>query len=361
MDAEVARHRAGEVLTLSRATVALGLSALLLLEGCASYTPTKVELLKPEAMPLWVREGVVAVGADPYIQTERQKVAFDGDMGDQGILPVQVFVLNEGQRRLLVRSSDMILLFPDGRQVASAGATAVAARFDQGVGDVIGWGIGFGVIGMLAASAHKDSVRTARLNDYRSKELSEAFLDPGKSAHGFVFFMPSGGPLTTLDGVLVVQFVDAEDASRQAVRVPLRGTGEITARMVPESAQLPERARPVPPAVAELIGVWSGREEFKTPPGSVSVTLRISAEDGRLRWTLTRPPGVGTAQVTASGAGDVAGGQVTLTGRYDAGSEPLSNTPVSYSLSLNGSTLTGGGLGADNIVHVLSLERASSE
>jgi len=70
---------------------------------------------------------------------------------------------------------------------------------------------------------------------------------------------------------------------------------------------------------------------------------------------------VGTAQMTASGAGDVAGSQVTLTGRYDPGAEPISNTPVSYSLSLNGSTLTGGGLGADNIVHVLSLERASSE
>jgi hypothetical protein len=248
VDAQVARHRAVEVLTVSRATVGLGLTALLFLEGCASYTPTKVELLKPEAMPLWVREGVVTVGADLYIQTERQKAAFDGDMGDQGILPVQVFVLNEGQRRLLVRSSDMILLFPDGRQVASAGATAVAARFDQGVGDVIGWGIGFGVIGMLAASAHKDTVRTARLNDYRSKELAEAFLDPGKSAHGFVFFMPPGGPLTTTsDGVLVVQFVDAEDASRQAVRVPLRGTGEITARVLPEPAQPPERARPVPP------------------------------------------------------------------------------------------------------------------
>src|SRR5262252_10000256 len=340
--------------------VALGLTALLLLGGCASYTPMHVELPKPETMPHWVQEGTVAVGADPYIQKERQQAAFDGDMGDAGIMPVQIFVLNDSQRRLFVRSSDMILLLPDGRQVPSAGATAVAARFDQGVGDVIGWGIGFGVIGMLAASAHKDSVRTARLNDYRGKELSEAFLDPGKSAHGFVFFMPPGGPLTS-DGVLVVQFVDAEDASRQAVRVPLHGTGEITARMMPESAQPPEHARPVPPEVAELVGVWSGRDEFKSPPGSVPVSLKIYAEDGRVRWTLTRPRLVGTAQMTASGAGDVAGSQVTLTGRCDAGSEPLSNTPVSYSLSLNGSTLTGGGLGADNIVHVLSLERASSE
>ena len=80
-----------------------------------------------------------------------------------------------------------------------------------------------------------------------------------------------------------------------------------------------------------------------------------------LHWTLTRPRVEGTAQMTASGGGDVAGSQVTLTGRYDAGSEQISNTPVSYSLSLNGTTLTGGGQGADNVVHVLSLERVSSE
>src|ERR1700730_7827838 len=241
---------------LSRSIVALGLTSLLLLDGCASYTPQTVAIPKPEAMPLWAREGVVAVGADPYLQKERQKAAFDGDMSEEGILPVQVFVLNEGQRRLLVRASDMILVLPDGRQVASAGATAVATRFEQGIGDVIGWGIGFGIIGMLAASANKDTVRTARLNDYRSKELAEAFLDPGKSANGFVFFIPPSGAPPTADGVLIVQFVDAEDASRQAVRVPLRGTGDMTARVVPESARTAERSRPVPPELAGFVGVW---------------------------------------------------------------------------------------------------------
>jgi hypothetical protein len=160
----------------------------------------------------------------------------------------------------------------------------------------------------------------------------------------------------------ITRVEDVEDGFAGAVANVLLGRDEsVTASAQPEPARPPHRAQPAPPELAGLVGVWQGRAEFKTPPGSVPVTLRIYAEDGRLRWTLTRPRVVGTAQMTASGAGDVAGNQLTLTGRYDARSEPMPNTPVSYSLSLNGTTLTGGGLGADNIVHGLSLERMSSE
>jgi hypothetical protein len=349
---------------VSRSLVALGLASLLLLHGCASYTPKDVTVPKPAVMPAWVREGVVAVGADPYLQKERQKAAFDGDMSEEGILPVQVLVLNEGPRRLLVRASDMILLLPDGRQIASAGATAVATRFEQGIGDVIGWGIGFGIIGMLAASANKDSVRTARLSDYRSKELAEAFLDPGQSAHGFVFFIPPIGTTGMADGVLLVHFVDANDASRQSVRVPLRGTGDLTARVVPEAARTPQPVQPLRPEWAGFVGVWRGQVAFRMSVGTVRtvpVTLRIYPEGETLRWTVTRPLVDTGLQATASGAVETAGQAATLTGRYDGKSGPLAGTEISYGLRLDGTALTGAGSGADRIVHSLSLQRVSSE
>ncbi len=346
---------------MSRSMVALALALLLLLQGCASYTPKDAAVPKPAVMPAWVRDGVVAVGADPYLQRERQKAVFDGDMSEEGILPVQVFLLNEGPRRLLVRGSDMTLVFPDGRQVASAGATAVATRFDQGMGEVIGWGIGFGIIGVLAASANKETVRTARLSDYRSKELAEVFLDPGQSAHGFVFFIPPIGTTGMADGVLLVHFVDAHDASRQAVRVPLRGTGDQTARVVPEAARTPERVQPLRPEWAGFVGVWRGRAEFRAPSSAVPVTLKIFPEGDSLHWTLTRPHLGGGVQMTASGAVDTAGNRLTLTGRYDEKSGPVAGTAISYGLRLAGATLTGGGAGADNILHSLSLQRVSSE
>src|SRR5215831_10139185 len=161
----------------------------------------------------------------------------------------------------------------------------------------------------------------------------------------------------------VTRVEDVEDGFAGAVANVLLGKDElVTASARPGPVRPADGARPAPPELAGLVGVWQGHAEFKTPSGSVPVTLRIYAEDGHLRWTLTRPRVEGAAQMTASGAGDVAGNQVTLTGRYDAArSEPMSNTPVSYSLSLSGATLTGSGLGADNIVQVLSLERVSGE
>ena len=100
----------------------------------------------------------LSVAADPYVTKDRIKPVFDGDLLKEGVLPIQMLIRNDGQQRVLVRGSDMTLTLPGGTYVASAGATTVASRFEQGMGDVIGWAIGFGIIGLLAASANKDEV-----------------------------------------------------------------------------------------------------------------------------------------------------------------------------------------------------------
>ena len=44
------------------------------------------------AMPGWVVEGGVAVGADPYAEPERQEQYFGQRLGRMGVLPVQLLV-----------------------------------------------------------------------------------------------------------------------------------------------------------------------------------------------------------------------------------------------------------------------------
>lgn len=207
---------------IAERAVALVVTASLALSGCASYTAGAAVVPKQERMPAWVSVGALSAGADPYVTKERVKSVFDADLIEEGVLAIQVFVRNDGARQVLVRNSDMTLALPEGNQIGSAGATAVAARFEQGVGSVVGWGIAFGAIGMLAASANKDRVRSARLADYRSKELVEVSLGPGEFAHGFVFFIPPRGTTDFSEAVLAVQFVDTKEGSREVARLPLR-------------------------------------------------------------------------------------------------------------------------------------------
>ncbi len=363
-----------------RRCIALCVAVAVGFVGCASYGPSGMVAPKSESMPVWMRDGRVGLGVDLYTQKERQKAVFDGDLSGEGVLPIRLLVRNDGERKLLVRASDMILTLGDGTQVTSAGATTVAARFDQGIGDVIGWGVAFGVIGMLAASANKDRVRTARLTDYRSKELAEVFLAAGESAHGFVYFIPPKGTASFVDATLVVQLVDVEDGSRQVVRVPLSGASLAVAGAPRDQAGGPAAARPLPAAtvaatgtssasgsaarpLAALLGNWRGETviRWEAMPSLQPTALRIYEEGGLTRWTLTRTPQTADRETTATGLVEMVGQRVTLTGHYDRTGTVLDGTEVTYSLTLTGSTLTGTGVGVDRVIHSLSVTRQSGE
>ena len=367
--------------------LALGLSVVLLLTGCASYTPSSMPVPKAGGMPVERTEGDVAVGADPYVEEDRQKVVFDGALTDEGVLPVLVHVRNEGRRRLLVRPSTMTLTFRDGSQVSPVGATAVAAKIESSAG-VIGWTIAFGLIGFLAASSAEDKARAARLADYRSKELQDVTLAKGEATHGFVYFIPPPGTPSFTEAVLTVKLVDAEDFTGIVVRLPLSelavkgspggreapaSSGALKAGTSPATVMAPADASkgslPPPSQMAELVGTWRGtalpRFFQTTATHSEPVTLRLSEDQGQLRWDLTRVQQAGsvfgdrrafyTGEVRASGAVEVTGGDLTLSGRYDNG--PLRGTPITYRLSRSANVLSGTGMGADNLMYVLSVTR----
>lgn len=211
----------------------LWLSVLLAVSGCASYTPSSIPVPKTGAVPSWQIEGSIGVGADPYVQVDRQKAVFDGDLASQGVLPIQVLVRNEGSRRYLLRGATMMLTLPDGSQLSPVGATAVAAKMEGG-GGVIGWTIAFGLIGFLAASSAEDQARAARLADYRSKEFQDVTLGKDESAHGFVYFIPPPGTTPFTEAVLNVRIVDTEEFKSFVVRLPLH---ELGFKGVPTSAE----------------------------------------------------------------------------------------------------------------------------
>lgn len=192
------------------------------LSACASFNPSSAPIPLAGSMPHRVEVVNAVVCADPYTQPERVKAIFDGDLNAAGVLPIQVFVENQGQKRLLVRPSDMVLELPDGRQNQPASAFAAAAKMESS-GKVIAASIGLGIIGYLASSRAEDKARAARLEDFKRKEFKDAKLGKGESAYGFLYFLPPLGTQDLSSAKLAVRLVDMEAGESSVVKVPLTG------------------------------------------------------------------------------------------------------------------------------------------
>ncbi len=200
----------------------LWLVLVVAIAGCASYRPTAAPVPQPGAMPHRQEAGNAVVSADPYTQPERVKATFGGDLIASGVLPIQVNVENLGPKRLLVRPSDAVLEFAEGRQIAPAGAFAAASRMERS-GKVVAATVGFGMLGYLAASGAEDKARAARQEDFRRKEFPEKRLEKGESAHGFLYFLtPQGTNLSS--AALLMRLVDVEGGNSSVVKVPLSGS-----------------------------------------------------------------------------------------------------------------------------------------
>jgi hypothetical protein len=122
----------------------------------------------------------------------------------------------------------------------------------------------------------------------------------------------------------------------------------------PVSTVSPSSAPPSSdPTLAVLTGMWTGT--LTGPPGTaISVrrvypaTLRIAQEGDQLRWSLA----VTGADLGGSGVVVRSEEGTSLTGRLGH-----SAAPTSFAVTLTGSTLEASGLGADNWVYRLALQR----
>lgn len=120
-----------------RRSLALLLSSLIPLTGCASYTPSSAPIPKGADMLAWHSEGGLGVGADPYVDLEEQEAVFDVNLMAGGVLAINLLVQNDSDRQLLVRRTDILLVLPDGTQLRPAGASQAASKMESGVGGVI--------------------------------------------------------------------------------------------------------------------------------------------------------------------------------------------------------------------------------
>ncbi len=167
----------------------------------------------------------VGVGVNPYVNSKKSTETFGADLKEAGILALQVIVANQGQRRLAVRKSDFLLRLPVNREYIPAPITSVASRLESSAG-VNGWGIGFGLLGLLDAFSQQENADSARRADLRNKEFRDTTLAPQEEVHGFLFFLIPANVQHLKNAVLVVRVIDVADATViKKMKVPLESLG----------------------------------------------------------------------------------------------------------------------------------------
>jgi hypothetical protein len=177
--------------------------------GCASYEHKPVDYQAVESGGHSVTLDGVTVAADALETAAETVGAFDEDLTEEGIVPVQVLVRNGAAGNIIVQRGTVQLIDAAGQVHRPVGAVVVAeAVEDNAMAYAL---LGFGIFSYASAQdANKE--RTA---DYQSKELDETrIVVPGAEYGAFVYFkLPKGVDPNSSRLKLQVQHVGSNQVS----------------------------------------------------------------------------------------------------------------------------------------------------
>jgi hypothetical protein len=191
-----------------RALLSVGVTAAVM-AGCASYEHKPVNYQAAQSAGHSVTADGVTVAAEAF-ETKAETIgAFDEDLTEEGIVPVQILVRNGTSGNVLVQRDSVQLFDATGQVHQPVPAVVVSEAVED---NAIAYALlGFGIFSYASAQeANKE--RTA---DYASKELDEAkIVGPGVEHGAFVYFkLPKGVDPNSSRLTLQVQHVGSGQVS----------------------------------------------------------------------------------------------------------------------------------------------------
>lgn len=197
----------------------------ILCSSCITYSLRPVSIPEFDRMLVRRSQGPVAVGADPYVEADRQIGVFDTSLTEVGVLPVQILIQNRGELPLLINPGKLMLMLPDGKEIAPVEARAVVAKFNRDYGQSFDRAaVAFGLIGAavaMSAISASEKAQADRHLDYAAKELKKVVIQKGESTHGFVFFILPPGTSGLNDTTLAVPCFAIDETIGETVKLPL--------------------------------------------------------------------------------------------------------------------------------------------
>ncbi len=216
----------------------LALIQSILCASCVTYTVRPISIPQFEIMPVRQTEQAISIGVDPFVQADRLKEVFDEVLTERGILPVQVFVRNQGDKPIHLSwfTYPTALVLPDATEIrhtmpVSHPGSAPRSQFCENpmfhAGSMPGPALlvilGCGVYGIGSGANYQTEL--TRWQDYSGKELRNATLSKDEWTHGFVFFNIPEEKRHFTEATLLFRFAEGDETERpeRTVRLPLTG------------------------------------------------------------------------------------------------------------------------------------------
>ncbi|GEM_PF-2100707 len=189
--------------------------------GCASYETMDLDadLRAGHFVQSREKEGLV-VAAESYLEARKSQIHFWFDLGDEGFLPVVLYLDNLSDRGFILTRKKISLFLGDGTELATVPVEEVVSACRYGFATSILYFPFFVFVGPIWSMVHRANLNFDMEVDYRRKDLfrgRSAMRIPRKSdLSGAVFFtLPSGGE-ANLDGATVQVFLTREKGAGES-------------------------------------------------------------------------------------------------------------------------------------------------
>jgi len=173
----------------------------LFLVSCASHKAVQQPNLTYDlaAQKNKVTENGVDLVTKPIHSKSELKSYFDQDLLKDGILPVQVSISNNSHNDFYLDTEGISLVDPSQNRYPVLPVSAVVKKAKKSYWRTAGWGVAFGLLGVIPSAINVNSTNTKIEDDYYAKALKSGNLSNGAGMEGLVFFAVPDG-MTSLDG-----------------------------------------------------------------------------------------------------------------------------------------------------------------
>lgn len=214
--------------------------ALVQMSACSSSKTKEPSRTDKVSQRYSKTEGMIAVEADPFTQTDRQVEVFGEDLWSLGVLPVFITVKNNGDSPARIETKNFKLSLPSSEVVTPRTAAEVTKWLGSqaGLWGQVGMGlgqIGIGQIGQFAGpiggiagaiangliGVYRSNASREKVETYARGEFKDAMLAKNQFSRGFVFFMLPMGTTAFNEATLSLSVMDKQ-AETSRTELPLK-------------------------------------------------------------------------------------------------------------------------------------------